>query len=160
MGGGGPSAALQVSRSDHIKMPIPITPTISFDPGEIEESFIRSSGPGGQNVNKVSTAVQVRLDLRRSASLPAWLRARAEALGGKRVSSEGVLVITAARFRSQDRNREDAVARIVEFLQEAADRPARRFKTRPTMGSQKRRVEGKVQRGETKQMRRSPVREE
>lgn len=141
-------------------MPIPITPTISFDPAEIEESFIRSSGPGGQNVNKVSTAVQVRLDLRRSPSLPAWLRARAEALGGKRVSSEGVLVITAARFRSQDRNREDAVDRIVEFLQEAADRPARRVKTRPTLGSQKRRVEGKVQRGETKQMRRAPGRED
>lgn len=141
-------------------MSIPITPTISFDPAEIEESFIRSSGPGGQNVNKVATAVQVRLDLRRSASLPEWLRARAEALGGKRVSSEGVLVITAARFRSQDRNREDAVDRIVEFLQEAADRPARRVKTRPTLGSKKRRVEGKVQRGETKQMRRAPGRED
>lgn len=140
-------------------MLIPITPTISFDPAEIEESFIRSSGPGGQNVNKVSTAVQVRLDLRRSASLPAWLRARAEALGGKRVSSEGVLVITAARFRSQDRNREDAVNRIVEFLQEAADRPARRVKTRPTLGSQKRRVEGKVQRGETKRLRQTPDRD-
>ena len=137
-------------------MSISITPTISFDPGEIQESFIRSSGPGGQNVNKVSTAVQVRLDLRRSPSLPAWLRARAEAMGGKRVSSDGVLVITAARFRSQDRNREDAVDRIVEFLREAADRPIRRVKTRPTLGSQKRRVEGKVQRGETKQMRRPP----
>ena len=140
-------------------MLIPITPTISFDPAEIEESFIRSSGPGGQNVNKVSTAVQVRLDLRRSPSLPAWLRARAEALGGKRVSSEGVLVITAARFRSQDRNREDAVDRIVEVLQEAADRPARRVKTRPTLGSQKRRVEGKVQRGETKRLRQTPDRD-
>ncbi len=137
-------------------MSILITPSISFDPGEIEESFIRSSGPGGQNVNKVSTAVQVRLDLRRSASLPAWLRARAEALGGKRVTSAGVLVITAARFRSQDRNREDAVARIVEFLREAADRPARRVKTRPTLGSARRRVEGKVQRGEIKQLRRTP----
>ncbi len=137
-------------------MSIPITPTISFDPGEIEESFIRSSGPGGQNVNKVSTAVQVRLDLRGSASLPAWLRARAEALGGKRVSSAGVLVITAARFRSQDRNREDAVERIVDFLREAADRPVRRVKTRPTLGSARRRVEGKVQRGEVKQLRRTP----
>lgn len=137
-------------------MSIPITPTISFDPGEIEESFIRSSGPGGQNVNKVSTAVQVRLDLRQSASLPAWLRARAEALGGKRVSSAGVLVITAARFRSQDRNREDAVERIVEFLKEAADRPVRRLKTRPTLGSARRRVEGKVLRGEVKQLRRTP----
>ncbi|MGI4795961.1 MAG: alternative ribosome rescue aminoacyl-tRNA hydrolase ArfB, partial [Janthinobacterium lividum] len=108
---------------------------------------------------KVSTAVQVRLDLRRSPSLPAWLRARAEALGGKRVSSEGVLVITAARFRSQDRNREDAVDRIVEFLQAAADRPARRVKTRPTLGSKKRRVEGKVQRGETKRLRQTPDRD-
>jgi ribosome-associated protein len=141
-------------------MSIPITPTISFDPAEIEESFIRSSGPGGQNVNKVATAVQVRLDLRRSASLPAWLRARAEALGGKRVSSEGVLVITAARVRSPARHPEDAVDRIVEFLQEAADPPARRVKTRPTLGSKKRRVEGKVQRGETKQMRRAPGRED
>ena len=137
-------------------MSIPITPTISFDPGEIQESFIRSSGPGGQNVNKVATAVQVRLDLRQSASLPAWLRARAEALGGKRVSSAGVLVITAARFRSQERNREDAVERIVEFLREAADRPVRRVKTRPTLGSARRRVEGKVQRGEVKQLRRTP----
>ena len=137
-------------------MSIPITPTISFDPEEIEESFIRSSGPGGQNVNKVATAVQVRLDLRGSMSLPAWLRARAEALGGKRVSSAGVLVITAARFRSQDRNREDAVERIVEFLREAADRPMRRVKTRPTLGSARRRVEGKVQRGEVKQLRRTP----
>ena len=135
---------------------IPITTTISFDPGEIEESFIRSSGPGGQNVNKVSTAVQVRLDLRQSASLPAWLRARAEALGGRRVSSAGVLVLTAARFRSQDRNREDAVERIVEFLKEAADRPVRRVKTRPTLGSARRRVEGKVLRGGIKQLRRTP----
>lgn len=140
-------------------MSISITHAISFDPGEIEESFIRSSGPGGQNVNKVATAVQVRLDLRRSASLPAWLRARAEALGGKRVSSEGVLVITAARFRSQDRNREDAVERIVEFLRSAADRPERRIKTRPTLGSARRRVEGKVQRGEVKQLRRAPERD-
>ena len=137
-------------------MSIAITPTISFDPGEIEESFIRSSGPGGQNVNKVSTAVQVRLDLRGSRSLPAWLRARAEAMGGRRVTAAGVLVITAARFRSQDRNREDAVDRIVEFLRAAADRPVRRVKTRPTLGSARRRVEGKVQRGEIKQLRRTP----
>ena len=137
-------------------MTIAITPTILFDPAEIEESFIRSSGPGGQNVNKVATAVQVRLDLRRSASLPPWLRARAEALGGKRVTSEGVLVMTAARFRSQDRNREDAEQRVVEFLREAADRPARRVQTRPTLGSKKRRVEGKVQRGAVKQLRRTP----
>ena len=137
-------------------MSIAITPTILFDPTEIQESFVRSSGPGGQNVNKVATAVQVRLDLRHSPSLPAWLRARAEALGGKRVTTGGVLVVTAARFRSQERNREDAEQRIVEFLREAADRPAYRVKTRPTLGSARRRVTAKVQRGEIKQLRRTP----
>ena len=135
---------------------IPITPGIAFDPREIEESFVRASGPGGQNVNKVSTAVQVRLDLRRAGSLPEALRARAEALGGRRVTGDGVLIITAQRFRSQDRNRVDAEERIVALLREAAIRPVLRRATRPTLGSKVRRVEAKVQRGETKRLRGRP----
>jgi len=89
-------------------MLIPIAPGIAFDPREVEENFIRASGPGGQNVNKVSSAVQVRLNLRRAGTLPEALRDRAEALGGRRVTAEGVLVITAQRHRSQDRNRWNA----------------------------------------------------
>lgn len=137
-------------------MLIPINSVIRFDPGELEESFVRSSGPGGQNVNKVSTAVQVRLDLRREGSLPAWLRARAQALAGRRVTNDGVLVITAERFRSQDRNRQDAVDRVVALLQEAAYRPPIRRATKPSLGAKQRRVEGKVQRGATKRLRQRP----
>ena len=136
---------------------IPIAPGIAFDPREVEETFVRASGPGGQNVNKVSTAVQVRLDLRRDGSLPESLRQRAEALGGSRVTNDGVLVITAQRHRSQDRNRQDALERVVALLREAAVRPVVRRDTKPTRASQRRRVEAKVQRGETKRMRGAPV---
>ncbi len=132
---------------------IPITDDIHFDPAELEESFVRASGPGGQNVNKVSTSVQVRLDLRASA-LPEWLRARAEALGGRRVTGDGVLVVTASRFRSQDRNRQDALDRVVALLRAAADRPPLRRPTRPTAASRHRRVEDKKHRGEVKRLRR------
>lgn len=140
-------------------MPVPITPSIRFDPAELEESFVRASGPGGQNVNKVATAVQVRLDLRRAGSLPAWLRARAEALGGRRVTTEGVLVITAQRFRSQDRNRQDALDRVVALLQQAAFRPPVRRPTKPTAGSERRRVEDKTQRSAVKRLRKAPPEE-
>ena len=136
---------------------IPIAPGIAFDPREVEETFVRASGPGGQNVNKVSTAVQVRLDLRRGGSLPEGLRQRVEALGGSRVTNDGVLVITAQRHRSQDRNRQDALERVVALLREAAVRPVVRRDTKPTRASQKRRVEAKVQRGEVKRMRGPPV---
>ena len=135
---------------------IPIAAGIAFDPRELEETFVRASGPGGQNVNKVSTAVQVRLNLRCDGSLPEGLRLRAEALGGRRVTGDGVLVITAQRHRSQDRNRQDALERVVELLRAAAVRPVVRRDTKPTRASQKRRVEAKVQRGETKRMRAPP----
>ena len=135
---------------------IAIAPGVAFDPAEIQESFVRSSGPGGQNVNKVSTAVQIRLDLRREGSLPAGLRARAEALGGNRVTQDGVLVLTAQRFRSQDRNRQDAQDRVVALLRAAAIREPPRIKTRPTLASRRRRVEAKVSRGETKRLRGRP----
>src|SRR4051794_12495970 len=140
-------------------MLIPIAPGIAFDPRELEESFVRASGPGGQNVNKVSSAVQVRLDLRRPGSLPEGLRQRAEALGGHRVTGDGVLVINAQRFRSQDRNRQDALERVLALLRQAAVRPVVRRQTKPTASSRRRRVEAKTQRGEVKRLRRSPAEE-
>ena len=138
---------------------IPIAPGIAFDPREIEESFVRASGPGGQNVNKVSSAVQVRLDLRRSGSLPEGLRARAEVLGGRRVTSDGVLVITAQQHRSQDRNRQDAQDRIVALLREASVVPVFRRGTKPSRTARRKRVDEKVQRGAVKRLRAAPVRD-
>jgi ribosome-associated protein len=135
---------------------IPIAPGIAFDPRELVESFVRASGPGGQNVNKVSTSVQVRLDLRRPGSLPESVRERAERLGGGRVTTDGVLIITAQRFRSQDRNRQDALERVVALLRQAAVRPVIRRETKPTAGSRRRRVEAKTQRGAIKRLRRVP----
>ena len=139
-------------------MLIPIAPGIAFDAREIEESFVRASGPGGQNVNKVSTAVQVRLDLRRPGTLPEALRERAEALGGRRVTADGVLVITAQRHRSQERNRQDALERVVALLREAAIRPVIRRDTKPTRAARRRRTDAKVLRGEVKRLR-APVRD-
>ena len=140
-------------------MLIPIAPGIAFDPREIEENFIRASGPGGQNVNKVSSAVQVRLDLRRPGTLPEALRDRAAALGGRRVTADGVLVITAQRHRSQDRNRQDALDRVVALLREAAIRPVVRRDTKPTKAARRRRTDAKVLRGEVKRLRSTPVRD-
>ena len=138
-------------------MLIAIAPGVAFDPREIEENFIRASGPGGQNVNKVSSAVQVRLDLRRPGTLPESLRDRAAALGGRRVTADGVLIITAQRHRSQDRNRQDAVDRIVALLREAAIRPVVRRDTKPTRAARRRRTDEKVLRGEIKRLRSTPV---
>jgi len=133
--------------------PIVITPSISIDPSEIEESFIRSSGPGGQNVNKVSSAVQLRFNLKNSPSLPDGLKIRAAEIAGSKFTNDGVIVITASSHRSQPQNREDALARLVALLREASVRPKHRTATKPTLGSKTRRLEGKAQRGATKKLR-------
>ena len=132
---------------------IEITDRIAVDPREIEESFLRASGPGGQNVNKVSTAVQLRFDLRHSPSLPAALRVRAERLAGRRLTKDGVLVITAARFRSQEQNRADALERLVELLRRAAEPPTPRRPTRPSRAAKRRRTDDKTRRGSLKRLR-------
>ena len=134
---------------------IEITPSISLEPREITETFIRSPGPGGQNVNKVATAVQLRFDLRASPSLPEAVRNRATRLAGRRLTKDGIVVITAARFRSQERNREDALARLVALLREAARPPAPRKASRPSLGAKKRRLDDKTRRGAIKRLRRT-----
>lgn len=134
---------------------INITDTVFLDPTEIEVSYIRSSGPGGQNVNKVSTAAQLRFNLAKSASIPAAMKARALVLAGSRATNDGVIVITASSFRTQPQNRQDAIARLVALLQEAAIVPKRRKKTRPTLGSKKRRLEAKSQRSAIKSLRKT-----
>ncbi|MET0745524.1 MAG: alternative ribosome rescue aminoacyl-tRNA hydrolase ArfB [Microvirga sp.] len=129
---------------------IPVTPFITLDEGEIEESFIRGSGPGGQNVNKVATAVQLRFDVRNSPSLPEDVKVRMERLAGRRLTSEGVLVLTAQRFRTQERNREDARERLLDLIRQASERPRPRRATRPTYASKLRRLDGKTRRSEVK----------
>jgi ribosome-associated protein len=132
---------------------IQVTNSIALDEAELQESFIRASGPGGQNVNKVESAVQLRFDVRNSPSLPEDVKARLERIAGKRLTNDGVLIITAQRFRTQERNREDAVARLVELVRQATERPKPRRPTRPTLASKKRRLESKGRRSEIKKRR-------
>ena len=130
---------------------IEVTPQIHLDDDEIQERFIRAAGPGGQNVNKVSTAVELRFDVLNSPSLPAGVRERLMRLAGRRLTQDGVLVLTAMRFRTQDRNRADAVERLSELIRKAAEPPPPpRKKTRPTLASKKRRLEAKSRRGDIK----------
>ena len=131
-----------------------ITPTIAIDESEIKQEFIRSSGPGGQNVNKVSTAVQLRFNVASSPSLPDDIRKRLVNLAGKRITEDGVLIIHAQRFRTQERNRQDAFDRLVKLIRKASERTKVRRKTRPTLQSKRRRLEAKHHRSEAKRMRR------
>jgi ribosome-associated protein len=134
-----------------------IAPGLAIDESEIGFAFLRASGPGGQNVNKVETAVQLRFDVRHSPSLDDYIKRRLEKLAGSRLTQDGVLVLTAQRFRSQERNRADALERLRQLVVKAAERPKRRVATRPTLASKKRRVDTKVKRGETKRLRTGPV---
>jgi len=134
---------------------IRITDHISLDEGELEESFVRSSGPGGQNVNKLSTAVQLRFDVRQSPSLPNDVAVRLMRLAGKRMTKDGVLVLIAQNHRTQERNRAEAQERLIELIRQAAVRPVPRRATKPTKASKQRRIESKKRRANVKALRQS-----
>ncbi|NIA07604.1 MAG: aminoacyl-tRNA hydrolase [Actinobacteria bacterium] len=132
---------------------IRITQTIVIDPAEIREKFIRASGPGGQNVNKVATAVQLRFNVKNSPSLPEEVRLRLLRLGGKRITERGTLIIDARRYRTRQRNRQDALDRLSDLIRRAARKPKPRRKTKPTLASKERRLDAKKRRGRLKSLR-------
>jgi ribosome-associated protein len=132
---------------------ISVTPSISIDESEIHLRFVRASGPGGQNVNKVSTAVQLKFDVGNSPSLPGDVRTRLIRLAGRRITQDGILIIEARQFRTQERNREDAIERLVELIRRATEKPKLRKKTKPSRAAKERRIESKKQRGKVKKMR-------
>jgi ribosome-associated protein len=134
---------------------IRVTDTISIDESELSESFVRASGPGGQNVNKVSSAVQLRFDARRSSSLPNDVALRLMRLAGKRLTNEGVIVIIAQQHRTQERNRDDARARLIAMIRKAAVKPTRRRPTKVPKAQRRERLEGKRHRSTLKRMRSS-----
>ncbi len=135
---------------------IAITADLALDEREIVETFIRASGPGGQNVNKVASAVQLRFDIGASPSLPEPLKPRLARLAGNRLTQDGVIVITAQRFRSQERNREDARARLVALIRRAAEPPKPRHRTRPSAAQRERRLAAKARRSAVKRQRQTP----
>jgi len=139
---------------------IEITSELSIGEDEIEEKFIRASGPGGQRVNKVATAVQLRFNAANSPSLPAGVRARLLTLAGSRATSDGEIVIEADRFRTREQNRADALERLVELIRKAAFKPRQRKKTKVSKAAKKRRVDAKVRRGEIKKGRSKVTRDD